>query len=220
MITIRKRPEPSSLTHFRSMGGKKFDDLDAKTKDEVRESLLLEQGYICAYCMKRIGRDRDEEGRCNDVKIEHVVPRSETSRSKRTEMMELDYGNLVAVCKGATNGIMHCDTSKGNTLISLHPCNEDVECSVKYGLKDGTISSTNNAWNKDLNDEGKLNLNHPTLKLNRVAALNGLQKALNKTGKWSRSGLERWVERLDEDTVKVEYVGIMKYYLKKKLSQK
>lgn len=220
MITIRKNHEPVSLTNFKSKGGKRFDDLDAQTKTDIRNSLLTEQGYICAYCMKRIGRDRNEDGLSNDVKIEHVIPRSETSKSPQTEMQELNYHNLVAVCKGSTNGTLHCDSSKGNSLINLDPCNEAVEASIKYALKDGTISSSNELWNDDINNINKLNLNHPTLKTNRSAAVKGLQQALDKTKKWNRSGLERYLERLDDKAVKPEYIGILKYYINKKLSQK
>ncbi len=220
MITIRKKSEPTSLTHFRASGGKKFEDLDTKTKEDIRASLLSEQGYLCAYCMKRIGRDKNEEGYYKDVKIEHVIPRSETAKSTETEMLELDYSNLVAVCTGSSNGELHCDTSKGNNMITLHPCNKAVEESITYGLKDGFIRSFNELWNNDIKDKDKLNLNHPILRLNRVSAVKGLVKALEKTRKWNRSGLERWIKRLDEDPIKPEYAGIMKFYLKKKLLQK
>lgn len=217
MITIRKQREPRSLTQFRASGGKKFDDLDSVTKNELRASLLKEQGYICAYCMKRIGRDRDEDGYCDDVKIEHVVPRAYTKTIPEMEMMEIDYSNLVAVCTGKSNGMTHCDTSKENNLISFDPCNPAIETSIKYGLKDGTISSSNESWNDDLNSQSKLNLNHPTLKINRKAALNGLIRVLDKK-KWSRTQLERRIDQLDNNQPKAEYIGILKYFINKKLS--
>lgn len=43
----------------------RFDDMDTIVKKQLRESLLKEQGYLCAYCMKRIGDTKD-------VKIEHL----------------------------------------------------------------------------------------------------------------------------------------------------
>lgn len=217
MITIRKQREPKSLTQFRASGGKKFDDLDSVTKNELRASLLKEQGYICAYCMKRIGRDRNEDGYCDDVTIEHVVPRAYTKTIPEMEMMEIDYSNLVAVCTGNSNGMRHCDKSKENNLISFNPCNPAVEASIKYGLKDGTISSSNESWDDDLNSQSKLNLNHPTLKTNRKAALKGLIRVLDKK-KWSRTQLERRIDQLDNNQPKAEYVGILKYFLNKKLS--
>ena len=132
-------------------------------------------------------------------------------------MMEIDYSNLVAVCTGNSNGMTHCDTSKEDNLISFNPCNSAVEASIKYGLKDGTISSSNESWDDDLNSQSKLNLNHPTLKTNRKAALKGLIRVLDKK-KWSRTQLERRIDQLDNNQPKAEYVGILKYFINKKLS--
>ena len=51
MILIIKQCEPVSLHLHRNTFGADFDGLD---KTELRKSLLAEQGYLCAYCMKRI----------------------------------------------------------------------------------------------------------------------------------------------------------------------
>lgn len=222
MITIKKRHEPLSLTKFRASGGKRYDSLDAATKNDIRDSLLKEQGYLCAYCMKRIGRDRNEEGKHKDVKIEHVTPRAITQDSSdiQTNMLEIDYHNMVAVCRGVTNGTFHCDTSKGNQTIHFHPCDPGVEESIKYGLKDGEIRSANDTWNEDIVSSDKLNLNHPTIKNNRRAALEGLIHYLNSSTKWSVPQLNKLLSKLSDDAIKSPYSGIMKYYLKKKISQK
>ena len=53
-----------------------YDDFPNKTKegcennetDNLRKSLLEEQGYICCYCMSRID--------CKNSKIEHFKPQS------------------------------------------------------------------------------------------------------------------------------------------------
>lgn len=66
MIYIKKRTEPKSLVEHRCTPGATFDGLD---KTELRECLLKEQGYLCAYCMKRI---HDEK----DTKIEHYRARN------------------------------------------------------------------------------------------------------------------------------------------------
>ncbi|TAD96752.1 MAG: TIGR02646 family protein, partial [Bacteroidetes bacterium] len=51
---------------------------------ELRDSLLRDQKYICAYCMRRISED--------DMKIEHF-------RSQSTHPdLDLDYRNMLAVC--------------------------------------------------------------------------------------------------------------------------
>lgn len=221
MITIRKNHEPVSLTQYRAGGGKKYDNLDSNTKNDIRDSLLKEQGYLCAYCMNRIGR-RNGADNYKDVKIEHVKPRSVTQKSSdpHINMLEIDYGNMVAVCSGVTNGTFHCDTSKGDTEIHLHPCDPGVETSIRYGLKDGTIQSTNELWNEDITNKDKLNLNHPTLKNNRKAALDGMIQYLNTATNWSAPQLTRMLEKLDHNSPKMPYTGILKYYLKKKIAQK
>lgn len=218
MIAIKKGLEPISLTQFRASGGEKFDNLDSSTKNDIRESLLAEQGYLCAYCMGRIGRTRNKEGVPRDVKIEHVVPRAHTAVTPGMEWMEIDYHNLVAVCEGKTNGETHCDTCKGNTLVSLYPGDPALEASIKYSLADGTISSSNEDWNEDINSNKRLNLNHPTLKLNRKAALRGFIESLPKNKDWSKIKLERKLNELNNAPVKEPYLGTLTFLLKKKLA--
>lgn len=155
------------------------------------------------------------------MKIEHVIPRAITQKSTDPDikLLEIQYDNLVAVCTGTTNGELHCDTSKANTSIGLHPCNPAVEGTIKYLLKDGEIKSVNPSWNDDLSDKKKLNLNHPTIKNNRRAALDGLRDTLDKSN-YSNIQLAKMLDILDNKPCKAEYIGIMKYYLKKKLAQK
>ena len=66
----------------------------------VQESLLHEQGNICAYCMQRI----DQTG-----KIEHWDGQS------KNEGETLNYNNMLAVCRGKMGeevNDFHCDTRR------------------------------------------------------------------------------------------------------------
>lgn len=49
MIKIAKNKEPKEWTEYRNTPG-----VDYQSIPELVESLLKEQGYICAYCMRRI----------------------------------------------------------------------------------------------------------------------------------------------------------------------
>ncbi|NBH33059.1 hypothetical protein D3Z58_05740 [Clostridiaceae bacterium] len=54
MIYIKKNAEPAKLLQYRHQPNGRFDDMDADVKEQLRESLLKEQGHLCAYCMRRI----------------------------------------------------------------------------------------------------------------------------------------------------------------------
>lgn len=60
MRYITKGREPSSLTQYKKQSGAYFDGTN---KEDIRQALLEEQGYLCAYCMCRISAE--------NMKIEH-----------------------------------------------------------------------------------------------------------------------------------------------------
>jgi uncharacterized protein (TIGR02646 family) len=66
MKYIKKQKEPESLVQHRCELHATYDNY--REKDELRISLLNEQGYICCYCMQHIGK--------HNMKIEHLRPRS------------------------------------------------------------------------------------------------------------------------------------------------
>ena len=74
MRYIQKKSEPESLTKYKKQKGAYYDGYDRK--DDVRESLLKEQGYLCGYCMKRLDS-------CEQVKIEHIMPQSKLLEDER-----------------------------------------------------------------------------------------------------------------------------------------
>ena len=84
MIHIKKGTAPKKFQEFKQQNPQAhFDDMPPDVKADLRKSLLEEQGYLCAYCMRRIHDDH------NEVKIEHYEPRNAQN--------ELDYSNLLAV---------------------------------------------------------------------------------------------------------------------------
>ena len=62
MITINKNPPLLQLLQARRTivnTDEPYDALDTDTKDAIRRSLCEEQGYLCAYCMRRIEPTKD-----------------------------------------------------------------------------------------------------------------------------------------------------------------
>lgn len=58
MIYIQKGKEPASLTAYKKQAHAYYDGCN---KDDIRENLLREQGYLCAYCMRRIEKEKNED---------------------------------------------------------------------------------------------------------------------------------------------------------------
>ncbi|MBA3922889.1 MAG: TIGR02646 family protein, partial [Nostocaceae cyanobacterium] len=182
-------------------------------KDELRASLLTEQGYICCYCMQRISADR--------MKIEHWRSQDEYPQ------FQLDYNNLLGACQGGQGSpshLQHCDTKKGNTEITINPLNNHRNCEdlIKY-LATGKIYSDDETIDKDLNDV--LNLNMQTLVNNRKEVLELVLKQLKSEysqGNWTvailNKKIQQWTNRQTDGRYK-PYCQIVIYHLKKKLSK-
>ena len=199
MILIRKGSEPNEWTEYKLTPGVEFD-----ARPELKDSLLKEQGYLCAYCMARIDKDH--------MKVEHFNPRCHYPDDIFT------YGNLLACCQGKTQGESHCDTSKGDAEIKLSPLEFSCVDTLSYESGTGAIKSSNEAYNKDLKT---LKLNAHIIKENRHEVLQGVIKALIDVGfkgRAIRCLLTHWTAA-DKDGKRKPYCGIVIYYLKKKLRE-
>lgn len=109
-----------------------FDCLD---KSSIREALLVEQHYLCAYCMLPIENDPLH------TSIEHWIP---LSKSKEHT---LDYQNYLATCKGGSDirdltpsqRLVCCDANKGDDVsMTLDPRNKEMLSGITYS-RDGII---------------------------------------------------------------------------------
>ena len=198
MRKIIKGREPDAWLKYRCTPGAVY-----QRKPALAESLLLEQGYVCAYCEKRID--------VQDLRVEHIKPRSQYPAQ------QLSYSNMVACCSGQSQGSAHCDCSKKDEEITLNLFTDALFLSISY-KHDGTISSANKSWNDDINIT--LNLNCLSLKENRKLALDGLLEIIKKEG-YSQGVLKRLKARYeakDKGHKFAEYRGIILYYIDKKLS--
>lgn len=76
------RTDTAAMRHY-------FDGLTCK--NEIRQCLLEEQHYLCAYCMSAI------ENKELHMTIEHFVPLS------KCKERVFDYQNYLGVCKGGAD---------------------------------------------------------------------------------------------------------------------
>ena len=206
MITINKDNEPVAWTAYRNTPGATYQAIEP-----LRTALLVEQGYICAYCNRDIPVTKSENRETS--RIEHIQCR------ENYPQRQLDYYNMVVCCPGFIDSTEHCDKSKKNHNISFTPFNPAVQQSISYGSKEADIKSSNGTWDNEINTI--LKLNNKLLKKNRNETLDGVRAVLDKK-KWSRAQIENklleWSNKDNEGKYK-PYCGIVIWYLEKKLRQ-
>lgn len=210
MIRIQKTKEPASWTEHRLTEGAQYE-----ATDDLRNALLKDQGYICAYCMRRI--PTKDNGTNETSRIEHIVPQSLLSREDA-----MDFSNMVICCPGAISSaaenLTHCDRHKGEKTISFSPFDQHFIDTLSY-RNDGTIVSSDESYDKEI--DTILNLNIPLLKENRKRVKNSLISAIGKNG-WTKGNLAKILKRYSEkdDNGHYEpYCGIIIWYITRKLKQ-
>lgn len=150
------------------------------SKRDLREALLIEQGFICCYCQRRI--ENTER-----TVIEHWYPRNGEDKVQGASKM-FDYQNLMAACDGGENenkaqkasGMeqypLWCDKNKREFTIPLSPLQLNIESCFQY--EQWSIDEIR-ILPMDNRDEGVetlriLNLNTPFLEKRRGEAIAGL----------------------------------------------
>jgi uncharacterized protein (TIGR02646 family) len=210
MIYINKGKEPHSLSEYRSSNiNVSYDNIPTDVKDDVRNSLLQEQGFICAYCMSRITE--------KNVNIEHYIAQNPPQNHDKS--LDLAYSNMLGVCPGNEGQPIKqqtCDRHRKNIPLTVNPLDSASVSRIEYSA-DGSIKSTDATINADLNET--LNLNIDFLKRNRKDALDELKRKLHsrkETGDWKPLAI-RYIKKLNEEQRKQPYCGILLWYLAKKV---
>lgn len=211
MRTINKGTEPPSLATHRCTLHADYDNY--ADKDGLREYLVHEQRGLCCYCLSRIRPAADA------MKIEHWHSQDGYPSE------QLDYPNLLGAClggRGQPDDLQHCDTKKGNRLLSRNPANtaHRVEDFIRYE-GDGRIASDDPVFHAEL-EKGVLNLNTSLLKNNRKAVLDTFCKALNKRGQLHRITLEKWLGDWSGESHTNElrpFCQVVVYWLRKRLDR-
>ncbi len=213
MRTITKGIEPTCLTNYRRQDGCNYHDFN--DKDILRAALVKEQRRLCCYCMGRIHEDD------NDVKIEHWKSQS------RYPQYQLDYNNLLAVCKGGKGKRYkdeYCDTRKKENDLKWNPANANhhIERHLHYG-GDGTIWSDDNEFEDQINK---------VLNLNLARICNNRKRLFDEIYRWwkaevsetddrvARIRLERKREKFISGTNDlIPYCQVAIYFLDQKISE-
>lgn len=226
MVNIVKHQQPSSLVAYKLTTGAQYDGTGfAQVKDDIRQSLLVEQSYLCAYCMGRIYYHVTATCRPLDPNKRHATKIEHWRCQDNYNSEALNYDNMLVVCCGNEEQPdldKHCDTKKGNSDLKYNPSNpaHRIESKIKY-IANGKISSDDAEFDGQLNNV--LNLNFFRLMSNRKAKIDSINEALNKKpGKRTRAEIQREIDKwraVDGNGYKKEYFGVAVYILNKKLQR-
>ncbi|EHH1031119.1 TIGR02646 family protein [Vibrio parahaemolyticus] len=212
MIEIKKGREPASLIRYRNRPDALYDGPNfTVVKDDIRDSLLKEQGFLCAYCMCRVKKTK--------MKVEHY--RCQHSHPS----LQLTYTNLFACCMGNEGSVKKkqtCDTKKGSDSLSIDLLSQNPLASslISYNSS-GKIKCSDSNIDTELNEV--LNLNQRRLVANRKAVLEAVESELGKKrGLRSRAEITSLLKSytgLDTNYKYKEYCGVAKFYLEKRLQR-
>lgn len=167
MIPIIKGKEPAEFAKvkatLRSTPDTTFSysSLHGDQRRELLEPLLEEQGYLCAYCMCRIGT-ADNPGT-----IEHLSPQHPSS-GPDAEDLSLSYTNLLAVCDGRDGHT--CDKRRGNAPMTVDPTRPHTLESITY-WRSGEIDAGDPDVRHDLQETLGLNDSETYLCASRASAM-------------------------------------------------
>lgn len=210
MIYISKERPPKSFVEYKQEAGARFDDMPTIVKTDLRQTLLAEQGYLCAYCMTRIADDGAH------TKIEHL--------HSRNPQNELDYQNLLAVChggEGCPKKHQTCDSRKGHKELHVSPLDADDMDTIYYDYQ-GHILSKDESIKQELDQILNLNDEEGYLIHNRQRTLLSFQKQVRKKmgdKPLSSAQMEKLLRLYEcgENGKKRPYCGIVIWYLRKRL---
>ena len=188
--------EPETLRKYRETTPNASYNGFVDTDKLLKKALLKEQGYICAYCMKRIRLDLNE----------HFKPKIEVEHYKSQENFpdkDLNYKNMLGVCNGNFGGIKHCDKSRdyiknGEThsleLKRVNPLQKkNSENLITYTLK-GKIKSKSNNIDVEHDINEILNLNNKKLIKNRKQVLQTAKDVFEKNNPQKKD--KQWTIRM------------------------
>lgn len=242
MRRIDKDREPTEWEEYRHRDGATFDADGAKeAKQKLRDALIREQGYLCAYCQRRITLN-------GNTRIEHIISQSVLKgeqgdkqpdkpsdewwfrdRDKYYGLFnELYYGNLVLCCDGNISGSnsgsqnphnFHCDRSKGERCVHFNIFSQDFIDTLSYEPASARIKSNNSEYHNEINDV--LNLNLPMICRNRQEVVNGIKIILKKKG-WNKNNLLRLLNKFESvglNGYREPYDGFASWYLRRALRQ-
>ena len=212
MKYIQKQKEPSSLTAWNRKQAKKdsisnWSSFTKSVKNEVYQSLLEEQGYICCYCGISISR--------KNCHIEHYRPKS------KYQDLTFEYTNLIASCQGEDEikptRPVHCGHKKTNWFdeeFMLSPLKPDCASYFRYSGA-GDILPANDPKKETA---AETTIEHLALNINKLRkmrriAVDAVLEAIEGLNNEEIEQLAKGYQKVDSQGKNTPFVGAIAYFL-------
>jgi uncharacterized protein (TIGR02646 family) len=194
---IAKGQEPRTVTETRcasttdlsrpASARNAFDQLD---KNAVRAQLAEEQGWLCAFCMRRIDENAVVQGE-HIMKVAHRIPIAVDATGA------LNWRNLLGSCDGGQRhegAPARCDCAQGSKALTVDPTQQGSVQRLDYErreTKEGLfITSDDSVLRSDL--EETLALNAGDLPVLREAAWKAFLTSFTRRGPKASYGRQAW----------------------------
>lgn len=247
MKRIYKRAEePCYLKRYREKypleTWDRFHRYDRRAYAQIKEALLEDQHYLCAYCeidIKFADEDVDGPNVIDDFRVEHFFPKSLTEDGKHN--YHLDWWNMLGVCHGGSQALVvnpqerysrlksdrSCDVPKSDKPIAdkiLNPLKLPKRKRIyRYRETSGFMLVDEETCPEDLLEKAKntiheLNLNAPRLMRLRKAVIDKLDEwVMNEQA--NGRGLDEIMREMAEmylcpyENKSLPFFSVMRWYL-------
>lgn len=223
MLPIEKLPEPQDLLDYkRESSAPTYDGFTVFRQErddagnriprneapfyKLREQLLREQKFVCAYCGQKVLQVENEHGKAQ-MKTEHFLPQNGEAGN------DLNYQNLLGCCLGNDNkkGKNHCDSMKGDKVLqqitnpaAMQCRDEDIIYKVNNASEEVQLDTSNDNKRKALvgDTKGCLNLNHDYLRKERFSIFkNVIKRRLGEDqAQWNFQEVQRLISDYDDSS--------------------
>ena len=203
MKYIVKQVEPLEFSQWKALENSDwkpaYSDLRGAEKGAVKASLLVEQGYICCYCNRRISSE--------DSHIEHLEAQS------ADEAGRLNYANMLASCLRETYRTqpLHCGKARENRPLPVTPLQPGCERRFRFSFY-GDIHPADDADAEAAQTISLLALDK--LRAGREAVIRRFLEGLGTLTAGEKAALERKYRERDSEGRFTEYCTAILYVLR------
>lgn len=214
MKRIYKRAEePYRLKRYRERFPNetwdRFHRYDREAYREIKQALLEDQHYICAYCeidIKFADQEVDAPNTIDDFRVEHYIPKSSTGENSHN--YHLDWWNMLGVCHGASQAKVVDAKRRYSKLSSDRSCDvPKSDKTITTGILDPLKIPKRTRLFCYAENSGKMMVDEKTCPPSLIERADNTIKELNLNAPRLMRMRKAVIDKLDERLVEEQALG-------------